>query len=300
MNAKHIFLLGILISCLSIQDSIAQVEHRKQTKEQIKSYVQREVLPVMTQQRQALDLLLSEEDKLAVETLREEQHTLRKKMKDQRPSKESFKQGERPSEEQRAIFRQHMKERRQLMTQAWEIADKYETEIDQLLTAIAPQTDTWREDIRAMIPDAQKEGKGSDRTHAKRKGHGHAPHGMRKARRGGPMRLLRQMHSPVGFLLWDPARTPGELASEAEHNQLTIFPNPTQRQTTLTYSLETVGPVHIEILDQQGNVIKTINRPAQDAGVHSESIGTDDLKEGAYILRLQSNKQVLSSKLIIK
>ncbi|CAN5537606.1 hypothetical protein BH10BAC1_BH10BAC1_01160 [soil metagenome] len=79
---------------------------------------------------------------------------------------------------------------------------------------------------------------------------------------------------------------------------LIAFPNPTQNQLTIEYSLNKSSNVRVELLDLIGNKIseQTIS---QSAGKHQTNINTENLSKGAYLIKL-SSEIGNSSKLIIK
>ncbi|MEM7370137.1 MAG: T9SS type A sorting domain-containing protein [Bacteroidota bacterium] len=302
MKAKHIFLLGTIISIASLNLSLAQESKRKQTKHDIHAYVEANVFPVLTSQRQALDQLISAEDRIAVDQIREEQKVLRENMKANRPKREEFKQGASPTEEQREAFRAHMKERRLLMTRAWAIADKYETEIDQLLMDLRPQMETWRADIKSLMPDHHQGMEGRKREGMDRREKGHHSHQGRRGggHRGRKMGFFRQIHSPVGFLLLNPEATVLPFTDENEASSLTVYPNPSTGSTSLSYRLQHAGKVEIQLIDPQGTLVRSKNYDDLQAGNYTEEILTKGLKKGVYVVRIQSNAQIQTQKLVIE
>ena len=175
------------------------------------------------------------------------------------------------------------------MTQAWEIADAYEAEIESLLAEIEPQKEIWKEGVRSIMEDFRPEGrpKGSVRP-----GHGGAMEGPRGQRGfgrrglGGPGGMMEAIQQPVKFLLFDEDML--EKAEFEEDEGVMIFPNPTLNQNQLSYEVKETGKVSIQLLDQQGNVLQTVLSTYQDAGSYEQQIDLSELQPGVYLYQIQT------------
>ena len=66
------------------------------------------------------------------------------------------------------------------------------------------------------------------------------------------------------------------------------YPNPARAQLTLTYELPETGPVTLTVYDVLGRAVRTVVDAVQPTGVHSVSLGVNDLPTGHYIVRLQA------------
>lgn len=99
-------------------------------------------------------------------------------------------------------------------------------------------------------------------------------------------------YNPEGF------PTSLEEAISPEALRLSLFPNPSSDQTSLTYELASSQPVRMQLLDASGRCVW--RRPSMHmvAGVHQQVIPTASLPAGLYVLRLQAGVQSSSVKLI--
>jgi hypothetical protein len=301
-----LLILGIAGSLFAQPHSQKGEEQHKKFREETRAFVEKEVVPVLSEARQKLDPKMSAEDRAEVGKLRNElaaQREAQHKLHQQnRPAR-----GEEPSEAQRAARQADMKAKRLLMTRAWAIADKYETDIEALQAALRPQADSWKESLQelheAHRPESVKPKEGERKEHGKgmreHRGHkkgGHHAHGPKGPR--GP-KLLHSLESPVGFLLFDPAN-PFPKAEEAREISLEAFPNPASSSTTLSYELQTPGMVGIQLLDTQGQVIQDLYRGKAEAGVNSQLISLEGLEKGVYFIRLESKQGVASKKVVVE
>lgn len=271
--------------------------------QEIRSYIETQVLPVINPQRDKLDAILSPADRQEVSSIQTELQAMRQnRPKGQR----HHKKGEAPSAEQREAFRDMMKSRRLLMTRAWAVADKYETEIEQLLEEIEPNAAIWKEEL-GKIKETYRtalEEKDGDRPVEHRKGkrdHSgeHGPRGHRGPHhgRGGMMGMI---HSPVRFLLWDTSASPFEGIQQEEFNLFSVFPNPSTGQASISYEIRTAGKVQIQVLDPQGNLVKSIVHQDKAAGQYTEQLQVQELKKGVYIIQIQSEDGVQTQKLVVE
>ena len=81
---------------------------------------------------------------------------------------------------------------------------------------------------------------------------------------------------------------------------VSISPNPTQRNTTLSFGHNKSEAITIELYDMLGNRRMTLADDIYSSGVHSIPIDTKDLPQGSYFIRLQSSGQVVTKKLIVR
>ncbi len=79
-----------------------------------------------------------------------------------------------------------------------------------------------------------------------------------------------------------------------------VYPNPSQEQVTIEYTLPAAAEVSIQLLDMQGRTVKQSTREQQAAGKHSL---TWDLNKsttpGNYLCRITMGKQTTVKQLII-
>ncbi len=83
-------------------------------------------------------------------------------------------------------------------------------------------------------------------------------------------------------------------------NYFTIYPNPTNNNTNLIFSLNEASRVSASIIDQVGKTVKTIFTSKQyGAGNYSQQIDLSNLSKGIYYLRITTQQQSQTIKFII-
>jgi len=78
-----------------------------------------------------------------------------------------------------------------------------------------------------------------------------------------------------------------------------IFPNPTNGNSTLTYSIQQKENVRFEIYDVTGKLIYTENKPEQNAGEYSVVVPMEKLSDGIYFCRFTAG-QITNTMRIVK
>jgi len=77
-----------------------------------------------------------------------------------------------------------------------------------------------------------------------------------------------------------------------------IYPNPSQSQTSITFSLGKADMVKVEIFSMNGQLIETLANGFYPAGRHQLKWG-NGREKGSYVCRIISGKQVITKKLIL-
>lgn len=80
---------------------------------------------------------------------------------------------------------------------------------------------------------------------------------------------------------------------------LSLYPNPSSDFFTIQYNLEDVGQVEVQIIDHTGRVAKKY-ASRKEAGVWTERYPVANLAEGIYIVKIVSQNNATTQKLIIK
>lgn len=80
---------------------------------------------------------------------------------------------------------------------------------------------------------------------------------------------------------------------------VSVYPNPFREKISITYILPEAGNVKISLFDTFGKEIRSIGEPGwQAAGKHETAMTSGDLRNGIYILRIETNTYTLSKKII--
>ena len=82
-------------------------------------------------------------------------------------------------------------------------------------------------------------------------------------------------------------------------NILTIYPNPISSSATISYSLSHPQFVKLEIIDQLGRIIETIQDGTVDAGLKSYPLSVINFPAGMYYLRMQNNDSMTMQKVVV-
>jgi peptidyl-Asp metalloendopeptidase len=78
-----------------------------------------------------------------------------------------------------------------------------------------------------------------------------------------------------------------------------IYPNPTDEQAQVQYSLGAACGVRFELINGLGQTVQTFAAGTQPAGHYTQTVSTTALKEGKYVLRLLAADVVQSKSLLI-
>ncbi len=109
-------------------------------RKEIRSYAAQNIIPVLRQQRQKLDAKISPEDQVTLNSLRGD---MKEKAGEMRSARQS---GDRKSDDYKGM----KAERKQVKGNIDQLAAKYSTDINQVLTEINPQISKWKQDIQAI------------------------------------------------------------------------------------------------------------------------------------------------------
>lgn len=82
-------------------------------------------------------------------------------------------------------------------------------------------------------------------------------------------------------------------------DELQISPNPIQDKALIEFGLKTDSKIELQVINLAGQVVKTQQFGELQAGKNQFSITTNDLEKGYYILRLQSETETMTKKMMI-
>jgi hypothetical protein len=86
----------------------------------------------------------------------------------------------------------------------------------------------------------------------------------------------------------------------AAQGTITATPNPVKTQATVQVNPAETGNATVELYTVQGSLVKTLYKGNLDAGVTKNfTLAANDLNNGVYVLRLTTQTQVLSTKIIV-
>lgn len=79
-----------------------------------------------------------------------------------------------------------------------------------------------------------------------------------------------------------------------------IFPNPTENLTTIQFSLVHQSRIQISVFDISGKEILILVNDEVQAGIRSLQINTSDFAKGVYILKMISDSEIETRKLVVR
>jgi hypothetical protein len=105
-------------------------------------------------------------------------------------------------------------------------------------------------------------------------------HGRRHGQHG-----LRHFFRPATFLLMEV--NAGSAPAERELGSTSFYPNPATATSNLEYEVKKAGPVSIDLLDGNGNKLRSlVPESQQEKGAHKQQVDLHDLPAGTYFYRI--------------
>lgn len=104
--------------------------------------------------------------------------------------------------------------------------------------------------------------------------------------------------SSLGPISWKNIKTDPEPFAEIDV-PLLVYPNPSNKDTQVTFFVETDDTVLLDVLDLSGRVVKSLVQERKKKGTHHLSFSVKGMAHGEYILRLSTSSQLKTAKLIV-
>lgn len=276
----------------------------KALRAELREYRKTNIHPVMQAQRQKLEESLTDEDKASLEemriTLREARQEAKAERQERRREMKKQAEGE-DMRQERGRRRGHQGQHAQRGKQ-WKagheeefpllegLAEKYDTEITELLAEIADQQEQWKADQKAIHEKYRPEERPERRQE-------------QRADRREARQEKQAQRQKIKFLLMDPNGSLEEdgavEATDSSIAKATAYPNPAVNQTTLTYTLATDSRIRIELRDESGNVLQTLQRGPATAGEHRLEVDLSSVQNGTYYLTLTGKGGTESVKVVV-
>ncbi len=110
------------------------------------------------------------------------------------------------------------------------------------------------------------------------------------------------MKTEDGFEILEP--TPMSSASsklpDMSSQQINIYPNPANETTTIQFVLEEDSELDLKLFDLQGRLVRMIADQRMESGNCLVKTNTNNLKNGGYIIKMNTGKSYASKLLIVK
>ena len=82
-------------------------------------------------------------------------------------------------------------------------------------------------------------------------------------------------------------------------SDIIMYPNPTQNEVNLNFSIAEQTEMVITVVDLTGKVLKQVDRNLFTTGKHQIQFSTSDLASGMYFVRMDSEKGAKTIRLVI-
>lgn len=83
-------------------------------------------------------------------------------------------------------------------------------------------------------------------------------------------------------------------------NTLSIAPNPTDYQTTITYEVGAAGNISIALNDELGNHLSTIINAYHEKGEYKKDLDMSDYPSSVYLVIMRDGRTIVTKKLVIQ
>ena len=266
---------------------------RKALRAALKEHHEKQVKPIMGEQRLKLEAKISAEDKASIAELRSLFGALKKgrdfKMMDHPKEGETRREREQQRLEKREAFRAEHQEQ---FDQLKGLVQKYRPDIELLLEEVAAEMKEIEASRKEILEQYLPAGLEKGRRHRHRNGNGE---------RAGRHQEFVLNKKYVGFLLMDPlaeAVNP-EAGSTVALTEVSIFPNPATSFNTIKYVVKTAGQIRIELHREDGNSIKVVVDAYRDAGEYTEQVDLSMLQDGAYYYSVVDQNGISTRAVII-
>jgi hypothetical protein len=267
--------------------------HNKELRQEIKAYIDKNVYPVLLEQRSKLESKITLQDRQKLEELRKQLATLQEQTKSFQKNLPKNRKEE-MTDEQRTQRKEFHSQKKAIMQSSKEIAKNYQADIDQVLSPIQAQKEQWKQDIKAICEKYSTQN--PDTTHKHKHGHRH------KEFKKMAKEQFKEM-KPAMFLLMESAGNQAitTIPTEIEKNEDSkVFPNPSATQTTIEFKVKEAGNVQIVLIDAQGNVLKSILNENKEKGTYKQSIDLSGLRQGTYFYKISMPNKTETNKIVVE
>jgi hypothetical protein len=244
----------------------------------IKLYVTKNILPVITEERKNFDKLLSANEKKIIETARQKIE-VRKIMFKNWYESDDFEAGKRAKDENFDGMRTDM---RNSMTEVGEIALAHKMEIRESIAEIKSHSDKWKNEISTI---SESNNQDPDKTN----------------------RIIRQrMHksqTPISFLLFNPDK-----AAEADlfgfdkedEMKVILYPNPIYENGTIAIINAIDKNVQVILFTKDGETLRTLYQGQNKKQRLEVMINVSELSNDIYLVKVVTENVKVVRKIVVK
>lgn len=239
---------------------------------ELDDYTETRIIPIVKKQREKLEKLLSQADAREIASLQFRLWRINQRKKDLLSNLQVHPDSD------MEVWDNVQQERNEILDAGIAYIEKYELQIQALLTALQPQQRIWRAEMNILIDQYNATLSETQLRQFKKYGFG-------------------EMLTPLGFLLWD-VEDKNEAAAEAATK---LYPNPATNKQHIRFQIAKQGKVEIYLLDSQGSRLQTILSQSLPKGEHSTEIDLTQFTEGVYICQIitesgMENKRIVKGR----
>ncbi len=262
----------------------ANHEKMKSAREEMKAYREKNVVPVLQKQRAKLESKISAADKKLIAELRTQHEQRRKEGFDKRGERGDKMGGKEKRGDKSTAGKRPEKDEKHPQLKA--LVEKYSADIDALYAEIATQENQWKQDQQAILEK-----------YASQKSDKKVGKPSRQHPEGAKDKM--DFHKKMGFLLMNPTES-AATKSASINRKVEAFPNPAGATQNLEFEVLQTGKVVVEIIDGQGNVVKSVFNGNLQLGINKLQVNTGDLKGKSYFYRITDAKGTTTKAFIIQ
>jgi len=85
-----------------------------------------------------------------------------------------------------------------------------------------------------------------------------------------------------------------KLSQTSLANTLSSYPNPISASASVQYTMADASHINLSVFNILGERVMTLVNEVQDAGNHLVILNSDELTQGSYLLKLETNGTVLT------
>ncbi len=278
-----------------LQDGQGKAMH-----DEIKAYKDENIRPVMLVQREKLESKIAAEDKQSIAEIRVEVEKMKAEgkrrfkeriegKKDGNREEGEWGRGDCPEGGKKGFRGRHgaldEKGNAEHREQIKSLIEKYADDIQPLFEEVVDQEEKWKKDIKAIAEKYL----GDDENRKRRFGDMRERHADRIAK----MKMGK-------FLLLDPNAPMENSTQTSLVSTFSVYPNPAVSESTLEYELLENGRVIIELRDTEGNLLKTLENSAKEAGRHQLTINLEEYKSTIYYIVIKDKNGVAKTKNLVR
>lgn len=230
---------------------------------ELQVYTDKNIVPVMKEQRVKLNEYLTLEDAQKIALLgKKYQEVLAKR-------KKIFDKSNLNKDKVMESWENLQSEYLDIIAGAHLIAEKYETIIAWLFDEIKPKIPLWQGDMNKIIEKFNNKIDQTKLQHFKKQG-------------------LGEFMNPEIFVLWNFKQNYWENNEQLAEEGTRIFPNPSSEKQQIKLNLLENGKVMVKILDKNGNLIATVFDKFMEKGEHQIDVSLDKLDDALYFYQINS------------